>query len=474
MRASEAMKVAEPVEPRASAERNPQATPEAGTQRPAQSESGLSRIRAAARKDRTLRFNNLLHHLTVTLLWQAYDRLKHKAAPGVDGVDWYGYGQNLLANLEVLHERIHTGRYRAQPVKRQWIDKADGGQRPLGVTCLEDKIVQQALVLILQEIYEPEFVGFSYGFRPGRSQHNALDALYMAITVKKVGFVLDMDIEGFYDHIDRTWLRRFLEHRIADRRILELIESSLKAGVIDNGRWQPSERGVPQGAVISPLLANIYLHYSLDQWAHQWRRHTARGEVYFVRYADDMVACFQYRGEGKRFWRELSERLERFGLKLHPHKTRLIEFGRFARSNRKARGEGKPESFDFLGFTHICARRRSDGGFALGRLTIAKRQRNKLKEVRGWLKRNRAIPVADQGRYIGSVIRGAVQYFGVPGNSGALRALRTEICKSWLHALRRRSQKAAKLTWDRFKQLVHQWVPSIRLVHPYPNERLHV
>lgn len=457
---------AEPVERRASAERNSSSPPEAGTQSPAESEEGLARIRAAARKDRRLRFNNLLHHITVERLWKAYEGLKRKAVPGVDGIDWYRYGEDLLPNLTDLHERLQTGRYQARPVKREWIVKPDGGSRPLGITCVEDKIVQQALVWLLESIYEQDFLGFSYGFRPKRSQHDALDALYMALTVKKVSYVLDADIQGYYDHIDQKWLMRFLEHRIADRRILNLIEQTLRAGIQEGGCWKSSEAGIPQGAVLSPLLSNIYLHYSLDQWAHQWRRRHARGDVYLIRFADDIVACFQYRSDGQAFRRALEWRLNRFGLKLHPNKTRLIEFGRFAQSNRKQRGEGKPESFDFLGFTHVCARRRSDGGFTVLRLTIAKRQRAKLKEIRQWLKRNRCIPVSDQGRQIASILRGVINYFGIPGNRRAVDAFRTEIRKSWFWALRCHSQKATKLTWAKFQRLVRQWVPSVRVVHP--------
>ncbi|VAX11820.1 Retron-type RNA-directed DNA polymerase [hydrothermal vent metagenome] len=464
--------IAEPVERRALAKRNSADPPDAGTQRPAGSEEGLTRIRAAARKDRKLRFNNLYHHITIELLWRAYEKLKRKAVPGVDGIDWYRYGENLLPNLTKLHENIHTGCYRAQPVKREWIKKPDGGRRPLGITCIEDKVVQQAVVWILESIYEQDFLGFSYGSRPKRSQHNALDALYMALTVKKVSFVFETDIQGCYDHIDQKWLQRFLEHRIADRRILKLIDQTLKAGTLEAGRWQSSEKGIHQGSVISPILSNIYLYYSLDQWAHQWRERHSRGEVYLIRYVDDVVACFQYQSDGQAFQRALEQRLKHFGLNLHPGKTRLIEFGRFAQANRKHRGQGKPESFDFLGFTHVCARRRSDGKFTVRRITIAKRQRAKLKEIRQWLKRNLCIPVSDQGKYIARIIRGTMNYYGVPGNLQALNAFRTEICKSWFRALRRRSQKATKLTWDKFKRIVRDWVPSVRVIHPYPSERL--
>lgn len=421
-----------------------------------------------------MRFDNLLHHVTVARLWKAYEHLKRIAAPGVDGVSWYRYGENLLPQLADLHARLHEGRYRAQPVKRIWIEKADGGKRPLGITCIEDKIVQQALVWVLESIYETEFLGFSYGFRTGKSQHNALDALYMALTVKKTGFVLDADIKGYYDHIDHQWLMRFLEYRIADRRILALIEQTIQAGTVEENHWSRSERGIAQGAVISPLLANIYLHYAHDQWAHQWRGRHARGEVYLIRYADDVVACFQYRDDGERFRRALEQRLEKFGLQLHPEKTRLIEFGRYAHLNRRARGEGKPESFDFLGFTHVCAKTRTHGRFTVRRLTIAKRQRSKLKGVREWLRRNLHAPVAEQGRRLAAAVRGTTNYFGVPGNSQALSVFRKEVCRAWMWALRRRSQKAGKFTWKRFTRWVALWIPSVRVVHPYPSERLSV
>jgi len=288
---------AESVERRASMERNSTAGRVTETQSSVQSQSGLDRVRAAARDSRTERFTSLMHHIDMALLWKAYEALNRKAASGIDGEDWSRYGENLQDNLTDVHKRLHSGRYRAKPVKRVWISKSNGEKRPIGITSVEDKVVQQALVWVLESIYEVDFKGFSYGYRPGRSQHNALDALYMAITVKKVSYVFETDIKGCYDHIDQQWLMRFLQHRIADRRILKVLKQTLQAGVVEEGQWSSSEKGIAQGAVISPLLANIYLHYSLDLWSHQWRTRHARGEVYLIRYADDLVACFQYRDD---------------------------------------------------------------------------------------------------------------------------------------------------------------------------------
>lgn len=463
--------VAEFVEPRASAKRNPSPQREVQTQSCTQSDSWRGRIRAAARRDRGLRFNNLLHHISVTLLWEAYDQLNKSAVAGCDGVSWSGYGNDLLNNLQRLHARIHSGTYKPQPVLRRWIDKADGGKRPLGITTTEDKIVQQALVLVLQEIYEVDFTGFSYGCRPGRGPHRALDALYMAITTRKVSHLLDLDLQQFFDTIDQRRLRQLLEQRLADRRILKLIDQTVQAGVLDDGHWSKADAGIPQGAVISPLLANIYLHHALDRWTQQWRAQHARGEVYIIRYVDDAVLGFQYRDDAQRYHYALARQLEQFGLRLHPQKTRQIEFGRFAAANRKARGQPKPESFDFLGFTHLCSVRRSDGGFYLRRHTIAKRQRRKLKEISEWLRTHRQRPIAEQGKHLQRVLQGVMHYFGVPGNSKALGAFRTEVCKSWFRWLRRRSQKARKLTWKTFSVHVRQWIPSMRIVHPYPGER---
>ena len=462
---------AESVEKRTVAEGNPEQATACGTQGLKSASSALDRVREAARRDAKQRFTNLLHHVKADLLRQAYGALKHDAKAGVDEVTWKEYGEGLEERLLDLQDRIQGGRYRAKPSKREWIPKPDGRQRPIGIASLEDKIVQKALVLVLQQIYEEDFLGFSYGFRPKRRQHNALDALYVAITRRKVSWVLDADIRGFFDTIEHSWLMKFVEHRVTDPRVLRLIRKFLRAGVSEDGQWSKTEVGTPQGSVISPFLANIYLHYVLDLWVHWWRRHHARGEVYIVRYADDFVLGFQYRSDARLFRIELHERLKKFGLDLHPEKTRLIEFGRFAAANREKRGEGKPETFDFLGFTHYCTKRRSDGSFTVRRKTIAKKMRAKLQEVRKDLRRKSCLPISIQGQWLRSVIRGHVYYYGVPGNSPALEAFRKQVVRSWLKALRRRSQKGRNLTWSRFKRWVEHWIPSVRIVHPYPDQR---
>jgi len=464
--------LAESAERRPVAEGNPEQATACGTQSPKGASSALGRVREAARRDAKQRFTNLLHHINVDLLRQAYGALKRHAAAGVDDVTWQEYGEGLEERLADLHDRIQGGRYRVRPSKRDWIPKPDGRQRPIGIAALEDKIVQKSLVWVLQQIYEEDFLGYSYGFRPGKSQHHALDALYVAITQRKVSWVLDADIRGFFDTLDHTWLMKFVEYRVADARVLRLIRKFLRAGVSEDGQWSKTEVGTPQGAVVSPLLANIYLHYVLDLWVHWWRGHHARGEVYIIRYCDDFVVGFQYRSDAKRLQSELQQRLAKFDLELHQDKTRLIEFGRFAAANRKKRGERKPETFDFLGFTHCCATRRSDGGFTVRRKTIAKRMRAKLKEVSQALRRKRSLPISVQGQWLRSVIRGHFNYYAVPGNADALNAFRTQVIRSWLKALRRRSQKGRNLTWSRFKRWIEKWIPTVRIVHPYPNQRL--
>ena len=435
---------------------------------------GLKRVREAARRDASLRFTNLLHHITEQMLREAYNALNPKAAPGVDRVTWAEYGEGLVNRLSDLHARVHRGGYRAQPSLRTYIPKSNGQLRPLGIAAVEDKIVQQAVVWVAQAIYEEDFLGFSYGFRPGRSQHNALDALWVAIMQRKVNWILDADICGFFDSIDHRWMMKFVEYRIGDQRILRLIKKWLTAGVSEDGQWSSTVVGTPQGATISPLLANIYLHYVLDLWVEAWRKRHAQGEVYIVRYADDWVMGFEYQGDAEAFLHVLGKRMHSFGLNLNAQKTRLLEFGRFAMDNKAKRGEGKPETFEFLGFTHICARRRKDRGFIVRRETIAKRLRMKIKQVKEELKHRRHDPVSQQGRWVRSVVRGYYNYHAVPGNIYALGQFHKQVGRAWLRALRRRSQKGRRLTWARLQKLLDTWLPRPRILHPYPNQRLRV
>jgi len=436
--------------------------------------SGLDRIREAARRDKEARFNNLMHHITVDLLRESYKKIKPNAAAGEDNVTWKQYGEKLEENLLDLHERVQSGRYRATPSKRVWIPKADGSKRPIGIQCQEDKIVQQAVVEVLNQIYEEDFLGFSYGFRPGRGQHDALDAVTVGITQRKISWVLDADIRKFFDTVDHEWLRKFVEHRIADKRILRLIRKWLKAGIIEDGQRTEQTMGTAQGSVISPLLANIYLHYTFDLWANQWREIQASGETIMVRYADDISLGFQYKSEAEKFLKVLQERLRKFGLELHKEKTRLIEFGRFARENRASRGLGKPETFDFLGFTHICAKPRKGNYFIIRRKTIKKRLRNKIAEVKEELKKRMHDPIPEQGKWVKSVVEGHFNYFAVPNNNKAIDTFRTEVIKIWRNALRRRSHKARKLNWSRIERLINTWVPTKSVRHPYPSQRLRV
>jgi group II intron reverse transcriptase/maturase len=411
-----------------------------------------------------------LHHVyDINTLREAYFGLKRDAAPGVDGETWRAYGEQLEESLRDLSGRLQRGAYRAKPVRRVLIPKPDGRQRPLGVTTREDKLVQRALVTVLNCIYETDFLGFSYGFRPGRSAHQALDALSVGIRRKKVNWVLDADIRGFFDAINHECLMKFIEHRIADRRVVRLIQKWLNAGVLVDGDWTRSEVGTPQGGGISPLLANIYLHYAFDLWVRDWRRQ-AKGDVIVVRYADDFIVGFQYEWEARRLLDELRERLAAFGLELHPDKTRLIEFGAFAASNRKRSGRGKPETFDFLGFTHVCGKTRR-GRFIVRRLTMRKRLRAKLREINTKLRQRWHDPIPETGRWLASIIRGHVNYYGVPLNSQRLHAFRHQVACLWKRALSRRSQKAY-VTWERMARIAKRWLPPVRIVHPYPEQRL--
>ena len=433
---------------------------------------GLEGVRQVARRSKDTRFTTLLHHVNLERLRESYMALNRHAIPGIDRMTWSEYGQDLEARLQDLHHRIHRGTYRAKPSKRAWIPKADGRQRPLGIASLEDKIVQQAVRTVLEQVYEEDFLSFSHGFRPGRSQHNALDALWVGLTKRKVGWVLDADIQGFFDAIDHEWLMKFIEHRIADRRVLRLIRKWLRAGVSDDGAWSRTTVGTPQGAVISPLLANVYLHYALDLWADHWRRHSARGDVIIVRYADDFVMGFQHRSEAEGFLRLLKGRMAKFGLRLHPDKTRLLEFGRFAAENRRSRGEGKPDTFNFLGFTHYCGTTRK-GWFTIKRQTISKRMRATLQAICEALRRRMHHDVAEVGRWLRVVVQGWFNYYAVPGNFHHLNVFRTQVSRMWLHTLRRRSQRGRRRwNWTRMARLTDRWLPRARILHPYPNQRL--
>jgi len=436
--------------------------------------SALERVRQAARRDRKVRFTTLLHHVyDPTRLEAAYFALKRNAAAGVDGETWRHYGEHLASNLQELSGRLKRGAYRAQPVRRVYIAKTDGRQRPLGVPVLEDKIVQRATVEVLDAVYETDFLGISYGFRPGRSQHNALDALYVGLLTKKVNWVLDLDIRGFFDTIDHGWLVKFVEHRIADRRVVRLIQKWLTAGVLEDGKHVRVEEGTPQGGSASPLLANVYLHYVFDLWVQKWRRTQARGDVIVVRFADDIVMGFQSRAEAERFRKELTERFAAFHLEPHPEKTRLIEFGPVAARDRTRRGEGKPETFDFPGFTHICAKKRSNGRFTVLRQTIRKRLQAKLSAVKAELRRRMHHPIREQGAWLRSVVGGHVRYYGVPMNTRALRLFRHKVGWLWLRTLRRRGQRH-RLTWVRMARHIKRWLPPPDVCHPYPLRRLGV
>lgn len=432
--------------------------------------NGLDRVRQAAKRDRRLRFTALLHHVTVDLLRSSYLSLKRQAAAGVDGVTWEEYGRDLEARLSDLHGRIHRGAYRAKPSRRVWIPKADGRQRPLGIAALEDKVVQHAVGTVLNQIWEEDFLGFSYGFRPGRSQHDALDALYVGITQKKVNWILDLDVKSFFDKVGHDWMIQFVEHRIGDRRIVRLIQKWLKAGVMEDGRWFETEEGTPQGSVISPTLANLYLHHVLDVWTEVWLKKVARGDVIIVRYADDAVLGFQYREDAEQFLEQLQERLTKFGLELHPDKTRLIEFGRYAAERRKKRGERKPETFNFLGFTHICGRSREKGYFTVYRKTIGKRMAAKLQDIGRKLRQRRHESNGTISKWLLSVVRGYFQYYAVPDNEERLKAFRNDVLRRWLRQLRRRSQRS-RWTWERFQERLGFLLPPVEILHPWPTER---
>ncbi len=460
------------MEPRAGTKGNVdrQSTPRA--QDRAGVSQALGRIRNAARQSKTEKFTALLHHVDLRLLRESYLSLRRDAAPGADGMTWETYGLDLEFKLMDLHERVHRGAYRAQPSRRVMIPKGDGQQRPLAIAALEDKIVQKATLAVLNSIYEENFLGFSYGFRPGRNQHDALDALVVGISGRKVNYILDADIRSFFDSVDQRWLIRFLEHRIGDKRILRLIQKWLKVGVLEDGIVAVSETGTGQGAVISPLLANIYLHYVFDLWAEQWRRREAQGDMIMVRYADDVVLGFEHEAEARSFLGAMKERLEKFSLALHPDKTRLIAFGRFAAEQRARAGLGKPETFDFLGFTFISGKTR-EGKFLVKRKSRRDRAKAKLREIKDALRRKMHLPIPEQGSWLGQVVAGYFAYHAVPSNLGSLVAFHHHVTGLWRRTLRRRSQKD-RMKWSDMTKLVSQWLPQPRIQHPWPNQRFAV
>ena len=464
--------VAEPVERSAGAKGN---ADQQSTRRAQDRESvtqALDRVRQVARQRKEEKFTSLFHHLSIPMLRTAFYELKREAAPGVDGLTWQDYETDLDRRVEDLHSRVHRGAYRAQPSRRRYIPKADGRQRPLAVAALEDKIVQRATVAVLNAIYEEDFVGFSYGFRPKRGQHDALDALIVGITSTKVNYVLDADIRSFFDEVSQEWLICFLKHRIGDPRIIRLIQKWLKAGILEDGVVTVSEKGTGQGSVASPLLANVYLHYVFDLWAARWRRREAAGDMIIVRFADDIVVGFEHEADARRFWDEMRARLQEFALSLHPDKTRLIEFGRRAAIRRAQRGLGKPETFNFLGFTLICGTSRQ-GRFLLKRRTRRDRMRAKLLEIKEELRQRMHEPIPEQGGWLRQVVAGFFNYHAVPTNSDALEAFRYYVTVLWHRSLRRRSQKDT-MNWERIGKLADDWLPRPRVLHPWPSVRFAV
>src|ERR1700736_5800371 len=462
----------EPVEPRAGTKGNAGQQNARRAQDRESASNALDRIRRVAGERKKEKFTSLFHHISDELLEEAFYELKKNAAPGADGLTWQEYETGLERNLEDLYARLHRGAYRALPSRRVYVPKPDGRERPLAIAALEDKVVQRAALAVLNAIYEGDFLGFSYGFRPGRGTHDALDALIVGISSTKVNWIFDADIRSFFDAVSWEWLVRFLEHRIKDSRMIRLIQKWLKAGVLEEGVVTVSDRGTGQGSVISPLLANVYLHYTFDLWAERWRRREATGDMIIVRYADDLIVGFQHEADARRFWEVMRERLQEFSLLLNSEKTRLIEFGRHAVDRRARRGLGKPETFKFLGFTHICGQSRR-GKFLLKRRTRRDRMRAKLTEIKEELRRRMHQPIPEQGQWLAQVVRGFFAYHAVPTNFPALRAFHHHVTVSWLRTLQRRSQKD-RTTWQRIAKIASDYLPQPTTLHPWPQMRFAV
>jgi group II intron reverse transcriptase/maturase len=464
--------VAEPVEPRTETKGNADQQSTRRAQDRGSVSQALERVRKVARQRKKERFTSLLHHVDPTMLRTAFYAMKRDAAPGVDGMTWKTYERDLDCRIEELHARVKSGAYRALPSRRSYIPKEDGSKRPLAVAALEDKIVQRAVAAVLSAIHEEDFLGFSYGFRPKRSQHDALDALIVGISSKKVNYILDADIRSFFTEVSQQWVVRFLEHRIGDTRILRLVQKWLRAGVLEDGIVTIEEKGTGQGSVISPLLANVYLHYVFDLWAERWRRREATGDMIMVRYADDIVVGFQHERDARRFWDAMRDRLREFSLSLHPEKTRLIEFGRFAAQNCKRRGRSKPETFKFLGFVLICDKSRR-GDFQVRRKSRQDRMRAKLREIKEALRQRINRPIPETGKWLAHVVSGYFAYHAVPTNGLALSAFRYHVLVLWHRQLCRRSQRA-RVLWTRMTKLADEFLPKPQLLHQWPNVRFAV
>src|ERR1700680_4998931 len=463
---------AEPAEPRAEAKGNAGQQSTRRAQNWVSVSQSLEAIRQTARQRKKEKFTALFHHVSIDHLEEAFLELKENAAPGVDGLTCRDYEQHLERNLEDLHARVHRGAYRALPSRRVYIPKPDGRQRPIAVAALEDKIVQRATAAVLSAIYEEDFLGFSYGFRPGRGTHDAMDALLVGITSTKVNFILDADIRSFFTEVSQEWVVRFLEHRIGDRRIIRLVQKWLRAGVLEDGIVTIEEKGTGQGSVISPLLANVYLHYVFDLWAERWRRREATGDMIMVRYADDTVVGFQHENDPRHFRDAIRDRLREFSLSLHPEKTRLIEFGRFAAQNCKRRGRSKPETFKFLGFVLICDKSRR-GDFRIRRKSRRDRMCAKLREIKEALRHRMHRPIPETGKWLAQIVAGYFAYHAVPTNSPALSAFRYHVVILWHRRLCRRSQRA-RLVWTQMAKLADEFLPKPRVPHPWPSVRFSV